>query len=66
MEFKTVACSFTGALILVEIKRGKEGIKKSKCYLEFGSTAAFKKRTIEDTKGLYQRYTKGATKAFNF
>ena len=28
-EFKTVACSVTGALLFIEVQRGKEGMKYS-------------------------------------
>ena len=30
-EFKTVACSVTGALLFIKVQRGKEGMKDS-CY----------------------------------
>ena len=30
IEFKTVSCSVTGALLFIEFKRGKEGIKHIK------------------------------------
>ena len=29
-EFKTVACSVTGALLFIEVQRGKEGMKHRK------------------------------------
>ena len=61
-EFKTVACSFTGALILIEVQRGKEGIKHIKYQKDLGATAACTKRITEATKGIGQKYIKWGTK----
>ena len=61
-EFKTVACSTTGDLLFIELHRGKEGMKHSKYHKGLGATAAFTKRIMEATKGIGQKYTKGATK----
>ena len=49
----------TGALLLIDIQRGKEWIKKRKYHLEIGATAACTKRMMETTKALGQRDIKG-------
>ena len=41
-----------GALILVEVKKGKEGMKIIKYYLHLKVTTACTKRTTEATKGI--------------
>ena len=64
MEFKTVTCSVTGALILVEIQRGKEIIKNRKHHMQIGVMAAYTKRIIEPARGIAQRNEKGYTKFF--
>ena len=51
-EFKTVACSVTGALLFTEVQRGKEGIKSSRYQKELGATAACTKWMMEETKGI--------------
>ena len=40
-EFKTVACSVTGALLFIEVQRGKEGMKDSRYQQELRATAYF-------------------------
>ena len=45
-EFKTVACYVTGVLLLIEVKRGKEGMKDSRYQQDLGATAACTKRMI--------------------
>ena len=61
-EFKTVACSLTGALLFIEVQRGKEGMKDSRYQKELKATAACTKWMIEETEGIGQRYTKGGPK----
>ena len=51
-EFKTVACSVTGALLFIEVQRGKEGMKNSRYQQELGATAACTKWMMEGTKGI--------------
>ena len=58
-EFKTVACSVTGALLFIEVQRGKEGMKDILYQQELGSTAACMKRVMEETKGVGQKSKKG-------
>ena len=60
-EFKKVACSVTGALLLIEVQRGKEGMKHSKHQQELGATEDFNKRMVEATNGLCQKSIKGGT-----
>ena len=45
-EFKTVACSITGHLILLEIQHRKEGMKLRQYHLELGATAACNKKLM--------------------
>ena len=59
-EFNIVACSVTGALILIGLHTGNEGMKHIKYHQQLGATAAFNKRFSESTKGIGQRYRKGA------
>ena len=54
-EFKTVACYAIGALLFIEVQRGKEGMKDSCYQQELGSTAAYTQRTMEETKGIGQK-----------
>ena len=58
-EFKTVACSVTGALLFIEVQRGKEGMKKSRYQQELRATAACTKRMMEETKGIGQKSKRG-------
>ena len=51
-EFKTVACSVTGALLFIKVQRGKEGMKDSRYQQELGATAACTKWMTEETKGI--------------
>ena len=60
-EFKTVACSVTGALLLVEVQRGKEGINDSRYQQELGATVACTNRMMVATKGVGQKSIKGGT-----
>ena len=53
-EFKTVACYVTGALLFIEVQRGKEGTKDSRYQKELGATTACTKRMMEETKGVGQ------------
>ena len=61
-EFKTVACSVTGALLFIEVQRGKEGMKNSRYQQELGATAACMKRMMEETNGIGQKSKKGGPK----
>ena len=45
-EFKTVACSVKGNLLLIEVQRGKEGMKHSNYQQELGATAACTNRMM--------------------
>ena len=63
-EFKMVPCSITGALILIEIQRGKQGMKSSQYNLELVSTSVFTKILMEEMKELGQRSLKGSTRYF--
>ena len=49
-------------LLFIEVKRGKEGMKHSNHHKDIEATAACTKRMMEATKGIGQRYRKGATK----
>ena len=60
-EFKTVACSFAGNLILIEIQRGKEGMKMINYDLKLGETSSFTKITMEAAKGIVQTDIQGDT-----
>ena len=46
-DFKTVACSIIGALLLIEVQIGKKGTKNSKYHLQLGLTAACTKIIME-------------------
>ena len=61
-EFKTVACSVTGALLFIEVHIGKEGIKHSKYHQYLVSTEACNKRMMEATKGVVKNSIKEGTK----
>ena len=61
-EFKNVACYVTGALLFIEVKRGKEGMKDICYQQELGATAACTKRMMEETKGIVQKSKKGRAK----
>ena len=61
-QFKTVACSVIGDLLLIEVKRGKEGMKYSKHHQHLGETAACTNIIMVATKGVGPKYIKGATK----
>ena len=63
-EFKTVAWSVTGALLFIEVQRGKEGIKDRRYQQELRATAACTKRMVEETKGIGQKSKKGGPKDF--
>ena len=63
-KFKTVACSITGALLFIEVQRGKGGMKDSLYQQELGATAACTKRMMEATKGIGHKSKKGGTKDF--
>ena len=54
-EFKTVACSVTGALLVIEVHRGKVGMKTSRYQQELGDPAACTKRMMEETRGVVQK-----------
>ena len=47
IEFKTVACSVTWALLFIEVQRGKEGMKESHYQQEFGATVECTNRMME-------------------
>ena len=61
-EFKTVACYATGALLLIELKRGKERTNNSNYRMQLGATTSCTKRMTEAAKGIGHRDIKGATK----
>ena len=61
-EFKTIACSVTRALILIEVKRVEEVMNNIKYHLQIVETTAFTNKMVESTNGIGQRYIKGATK----
>ena len=61
-DFNTVACSITWDLLFVESQRGKEVAKNSKYQKDLGATASCTMRMMETTKGISQKYRKGATK----
>ena len=61
-EFKTVACSVTGALIFLDIHRGNEGMKLIRYYLGLYATAICTQIFMEETKGMGQRALKGSTR----
>ena len=61
-EFKTVACYATGALLLIELKRGKERTNTSNYRMQLGATTSCTKRMTEAAKGIGHRDIKGATK----
>ena len=63
-EFKTVACSVTGALLFKEVQSGKEGMKDSLYHQELGAATACTKRMMEATKGIGQKSIKGGTKDY--
>ena len=52
----------TGVLILIEVYRVKEGMSHIKYQQELGLTAACTKGMTEATKGIGQKYRKGATR----
>ena len=60
-EFKTVAFSVTGALLFIEVHRGKQGSKNSKYQKDLGATAACTKQMMEATKGIGQKSIKWGT-----
>ena len=55
-----MAFSVTGSLLLIEIQRGKEGLKKSKYHMELGTMAACTKSMMETTKGLGKKDLQGS------
>ena len=61
-EFKTVACSVTGALLFIKLQRGKEGMKNTRYQKELGATAACTKRMMEETRGIGQKSKKEGPK----
>ena len=67
IEFKTVTCSSTWALLFIEARILKEGRNKIKYHLHLVATASCTKIMIEAKKGIGWRYIKGATKdCFSF
>ena len=61
IEFKTVACSLTWDLILIEVYSGKKGTNNRNYQKDLGETSSCTKRTTEATKGIGQKYRKWAT-----
>ena len=55
IEFKNMACNFTGVLIFLDVHIGKQGEKPTKYHRECGSTKAYTKRMVEAMKRLVQR-----------
>ena len=49
-DFKTVALSVTGSLLLLDIHMGKKVMKSSQYHLELGATAACTNILVEETK----------------
>ena len=62
IDFKTVAFSITGALLLIEVKIRKEGMKNSNYQKDLGATADCTKIMTEETKGVGHKSIKGGTK----
>ena len=62
IEFKTVVYYVTGALLFIEVQKGKEGMNHSKYKKDLGETAACTKRMTESTKGIGQKYIKEGNK----
>ena len=62
--FNTVACSVTGALMLIEVQRRKEGMNQRNYQKYFGATSACTKRMMEATKRIGQKSIKGGTKDY--
>ena len=60
-DFKTISCSVTGALILLDIQRGNGGMKSSRYNLDLGTTYACTKISMEETNGMGQRDLKVST-----
>ena len=58
----SAACSVTGALLFIELQRGKGGMNHSCYQQELGATAACANRMMEATKGIGQNSIKGGTK----
>ena len=63
-EFKTVACSVTGALISIEVHNVNGRMNQNKYQKHLGENVACTKIIIEATKGIGQRYIKGDKKDF--
>ena len=61
-EFNTVTCSVKGDLVFIKVKRRNERTKHSKYQNQIGSNEDSTKRIMEATKGICQRYRKGARK----
>ena len=61
-EFKTIAFYVTGALLFIEVQRGKEGMKNSRYQKELGVTAACTKRMMKEARGIGQKSKKGGPK----
>ena len=53
-EMKNVTCSRLGAMLHLEIQKGKEAMKKLTFQSELGGTAAYMKRPAIATKGCGQ------------
>ena len=66
IEFKNFACTATGAFLFIDIHRG-DYIKNSRKYdMKIGETSVCKKRIMEETKGIRQRYIKGGRRIVFF
>ena len=61
-DFNKFICYVLGALIFIELKRGKDGKKHRNHQKKLGDNAACTKRIMEGTEGIGQRYRKGALK----
>ena len=57
-----MACNVTGALLLIDIKRCKEGKNNIKFHIKIGMKEACTKIMTEAKKGIGQRDIKGDTK----
>ena len=61
-DLNKFACSVTGALLFIEVQRGKEWMNKSKYQKELGETSVCTNRMMEATKGIGQKFIKGGMK----
>ena len=65
-NFRSVAFSVTGSVILFEIQVINTVMKKKHYHHKLGSMESCMERIMESMKGLYQRNVKGAINHFYF